>query len=239
MQTALILGTGWNQIVNQVQVIKRQPYSEIFKLKSTVPGHQGELIHAVFNNKPILIMSGRFHLYEGYTPEEVTKPIRFFKELGIKNLIITNAVGGLNPHFRVGDFVILSDIITLLAPTPLTGPKFQDMSQVFDLQLIKLAQIQARKLKLRSHLGVYAYCHGPQFETPADKRALLAWGADVVGMSNVPESIQAHYLGLKTLSLAYVTNLAFAQHSHQEVLAESNKGSRGMVKLLSAIVANL
>lgn len=236
METALILGTGWNQIIQKVKIIKRQSYLEIFKLKSTVPGHQGELVHAVLNQKPILIMSGRFHLYEGYTPEEVTRPIKYLKKLGIENLIITNAVGGLNPKYQVGDFVILSDIFTLLSQTPLIGPKFQDMSQVFDLQLIKLARTQAEKLKLKNHLGIYAYCHGPQFETPADKRALRILGADVVGMSNVPETIMANYLGIKVLSLAFVTNLAFVKHSHQEVLAESDRGADNMVKLLSAII---
>lgn len=151
----------------------------------------------------------------------------------------TNAVGGLNPHFRVGDFVILSDIITLLAPTPLTGPKFQDMSQVFDLQLIKLAEKQAKKLQLSCRRGVYAYCHGPQYETPADKRALIALGADVVGMSNVPETIMANYLGMKVLGLTFVTNLAFVKHSHQEVLTQSSQASPNMSKLLTAIVQNL
>ena len=239
MKTALILGTGWNSLINQVTVLKRESYQKLFQVESTVPGHSGELIHARLNKKDLIIMSGRLHLYEGYTPDQVTQPIRYLKKLGVENLIITNAVGGLNPKLRVGDFVILKDILTLLAPTPLVGPRFMDVSQVFNLQLIKLAQTQAKKLKFRSSLGVYAYCHGPQFETPTDKRALIAMGADVVGMSNVPESIMAHYLGLKTLSLAYVTNLAFTKHSHQEVLTESNKGAKHMVKLLSAIIANL
>lgn len=239
METALVLGTGWNQIVQKVTIINKQPYLKIFKLKSTVPGHQGELIHAVLNDKPILILSGRFHLYEGYTPAEVTRPIEYLKKMGIKNLIITNAVGGLNPEYSVGDFVILSDMITLLTPTPLTGPKFQDLSQAFNLQLIKLARTQAEKLKLRNHLGIYAYCHGPQFETPADKRALRILGADVVGMSNVPETIMANHLGIKVLGLAFVTNLAFVKHSHQQVLAESDRGADNMVKLLSAIIQNL
>lgn len=239
MKTALILGTGWNQFINQVKIINRQSYQKIFKLKSTVPGHDGKLIKGTLNHQPLLIMSGRFHLYEGYSAYQATQPIRYFKRLGIKNLIITNAVGGLNPKLKVGDFVILSDLITLLAPSPLVGPKFQDMSQVFNLQLIKLAQQQAKKLKLRSSLGIYAYYHGPQFETPADKRALTILGADVVGMSNVSESIQAHQLGMKVLSLSYVTNLAFVKHSHQEVLAQSTKGAKNMTKLLTAIINKL
>lgn len=239
MKTALILGTGWNSLIDQVTVLKRTSYQKLFKLKSTVPGHCGELIHARLNKKDLIIMSGRLHLYEGYTPEQVTRPIRYLRKLGVENLIITNAVGGLNPKLKVGDFVIVSDIFTFLTPTPLVGPKFIDMSQAFNLQLIKLAKIEAKKLKLRSSLGVYAYCHGPQFETPADKRALKILGADVVGMSNVPETIMANYLEMKVLGLAFVTNLAFVKHSHQDVLAQSNNGSKNMVKLLTAIIKKI
>ncbi|MCX6817137.1 MAG: purine-nucleoside phosphorylase [Candidatus Beckwithbacteria bacterium] len=236
METALILGSGWNAIINQVVILKRESYQKLFHLKSTVPGHSGELIHARLKHQEILIMSGRFHLYEGYSPQQVTRPIQYLKKLGVKNLIITNAVGGLNPKYRVGDFVVLSDIITLLSQTPLVGPKFVDMSQVFNLQLIKLAEKQAKKLRLRCHRGVYAYCHGPQYETPADKRALIAMGADVVGMSNVPETIMANYLGMKVLGLTFVTNLAFVKHSHGEVLAESAKAAPNMSKLLTGII---
>jgi purine-nucleoside phosphorylase len=239
MKTAIILGTGWNKFARQVKVIRQQPYQKIFRLKSTVPGHQGELVEAKLNNRKLLIMSGRFHLYEGYTPQVVVKPIKYLKKRGITNLIITNAVGGLNKNYRVGDFVILSDIITLLCPSPLVGPKFIDVSQVFDLQLIKVAQKAAKKLHLRCHRGIYAYCHGPQFETPADKRALITWGADVVGMSNVPETIQARAEGIKVLGLSFVTNLAFVKHSHQDVLNQSAKASRNMAQLLTEIVKNL
>jgi len=238
-KTALILGTGWNQVIKQIKVIKRTPYEKLFKLKSTVPGHQGELIEAEYAGKQVAIMSGRFHIYEGYTAQQVTKPLLYLKKLGVKNLIITNAVGGLNPKLKVGDFVILNDFFTLMAPTPLVGPEFIDLSQAFNLQLIKLAQIQAKKLNLRHSLGVYAYCHGPQFETPADKRALKILGADVVGMSNAPETIMANYLKMKVLGLACVTNLAFVKHSHQEVLAESKKAASNMTKLLTAILKQL
>ena len=239
MKTALILGTGWKSLINQVTVLKRESYQKLFQVESTVPGHSGKLIHARLNKKDLIIMSGRLHIYEGYTPDQVTQPIRYLKKLGVENLIITNAVGGLNPKLRVGDFVILKDIFTLLAPTPLVGPKFMDVSQVFNLQLIKAAKTQADKLKLRSSLGVYAYCHGPQFETPADKRALIAMGADVVGMSNVPETIMANYLGMKVLGLAFVTNLAFVKHSHAEVLSEAHKAANNMARLLTAIIENL
>ncbi|MFH0943012.1 MAG: purine-nucleoside phosphorylase [Candidatus Beckwithbacteria bacterium] len=239
IKTALILGTGWNEIINHVKIISRTSYQKLFKIKSTVPGHKGELIQAEYLGKPLAIMSGRFHIYEGYTSEQVTRPLPYLKKLGVENLIITNAVGGLNPKLKVGDFVIVNDIFTFTAPTPLVGPKFIDMSQTFNLQLIKLALAQAKKLKLRHRLGVYAYCHGPQFETPADKRALKILGADVVGMSNVPETIMANYLGMKVLGLSFVTNLAFVKHSHREVLAESKKAAPNMIKLLTAILGKI
>lgn len=236
MSTAMILGTGWNEIVNRVEISGRRPYRRLFKLKSTVPGHQGELIEARLNGRELLILNGRFHLYEGYSPEQVTRPLAWLKNRGVTDLIITNAVGGLNPKYRVGDFVILSDMITLWAPTPLIGPKFQDLSAAFDPRLRQLADSQAKKLNLRRHQGVYCYCHGPQFETPADKRAMIALGADVVGMSNVPETIMANYLGIRVLGLALVTNLAFVKHSHREVLAQAEKGKANMVKLLTQII---
>lgn len=231
----MILGTGWNEIVNQIEIVKRRPYQQLFKIKSTVPGHQGELIEAKLKGKPLLIMNGRFHIYEGHSAQTTTRPIRWLKDHGVTDLIITNAVGGLNPKYKVGDFVILSDMITLWAPTPLVGPKFADLSSAFNPRLRRLAEAKANQLNLRRHQGVYCYCHGPQFETPADKRAMITLGADVVGMSNVPETIMANSLGIKVLGLAFVTNLAFVKHSHLEVLAQANKAKANMVKLLTQI----
>ena len=235
----MILGTGWNEIVNQIEIVRRRPYQRLFKLQSTVPGHQGELIEAKLNGRRLLIMNGRFHVYEGHSAQTTARPIQWLKDQGVTDIIITNAVGGLNPKYKVGDFVILSDMITLWAPTPLVGAKFQDLSAAFNPRLRRLAATQAKKLNLRHHLGVYCYCHGPQFETPADKRAMIALGADVVGMSNVQETIMANYLGIKVLGLAFVTNLAFVKHSHQEVLAQAGRGKTNMVKLLTEIINSI
>lgn len=237
--TALILGSGWNRVVDKVKVIKSWDYTKIFKVKSTVPGHKGQLIYGILAKKPVLIMAGRFHIYEGHSAQTSVKPIQLIKELGIKNLITTCACGGLNPKYQVGDFVILTDLITLLAPTPLIGPKFQDLSQIYNPKLQQICQKQITKLKIHYQKGVYVYCHGPQYESPADKKALRILGADVVGMSTVPETIMTKHLGLKVLGLGFVTNLAFEIHGHADVLKQSRQASPKMVDLLTEIVRQI
>ena len=235
--TALILGSGWNKVVDKVRIIKLWDYNDIFQVKSTVPGHKGQLIYGILAKKPVLILNGRFHIYEGHSAEKPTDPIRLLKKLGIENLITTAACGGLNPKYQVGDFVILNDLLTLFAPTPLVGPKFQDLSKIYDIRLQQLAAVALTELQLNFHQGVYVYYHGPQYESPADKKALRILGADVVGMSTVPETIMAKHLGLKVLGLAFVTNLAFVKHDHKEVLAQSLKAGAKMSSLLEKIVS--
>jgi purine-nucleoside phosphorylase len=230
------LGSGWNKVIDQVKVIKSWTYDELFSVKSTVPGHTGKLIYGTLARKAVLIMAGRFHIYEGHTAQIATEPIRLLKKLGITSLITTAACGGLNPKYKVGDFVVLTDLITLFTPTPLVGAKFQDLSQAFDPRLTNLAEKVMVDNKLSLQKGVYVYYHGPQFETPADKMALRHLGADVVGMSTVPETIMAKNLDMKVLSLAFVTNLAFVKHDHLEVLAEANKASKQMSLLLTKLV---
>lgn len=235
----LILGTGWNKVIDEVKVIKTWSYQKLFKVKSTVPGHEGKLIYGVLAGKPVLILAGRFHIYEGHSAQIATEPIRLLKKLGVKTLITTAAVGGLNPKYKVGDFVVLSDLLTLLLPSPLVGPKFQDMSAAFDPNLAALAKKTISQLKLPQQSGVYFYYPGPNFETPADKRALRLLGGDVVGMSTAPETIMANHLGIKVLGLTFVTNLAFVKHNHLDVLAAATKASPQMSRLLTAIVKNL
>ena len=238
-KTALILGSGWDRVLDKVKVIKWWDYSQIFSVKSTVPGHQGKLIYGRLAKKPVLILSGRFHIYEGHSSQKAVEPIEYLKKLGVTTLITTGAVGGLNPKYQVGDFVILNDLLTLFSPTPLVGAKFQDMSQIYDARLQQLALKAMTDLQLHCHQGVYVYYHGPQYETPTDKMALRHLGADIVGMSTVPETIMAKYLGLKILGLALVTNLAFVKHDHQEVLAQSQKAGDKMSQLLFQIVEKI
>ncbi|OGK20091.1 hypothetical protein A2866_01020 [Candidatus Roizmanbacteria bacterium RIFCSPHIGHO2_01_FULL_39_8] len=234
----IILGSGWNKILEKIKKEIEIPYSTLFGVIATVPGHEGKLVIGKIRSRRIAFMSGRFHTYEGYSAYEATTPIRAFVKVGMKQLILTAACGALHPKFKVGDFVILSDVITLFLAldNPLKGPNFVDVSSIFDETLRKKATEVAVKNKIPFHEGAYVYYHGPNYETPADKMALRFLGADVVGMSTVPEAIVAKSLNIKTLGLSFVTNLAFVKHDHEEVLAEANKASRQMVTLLEGII---
>jgi len=206
-------------------------------VKSGVTGHQGKLILGTIGDNPIWIMAGRFHTYEGYSPEMVTRPIQLLSKLGVKKVILTSASGGLNNNLKVGDIVILSDILALFCISPLKGEKFQDLAQPFSKNLIKKAQNICSKEKIpHQKKGVYAYVRGPHFESFADKKALKILGADCVGMSTVPETIMANHLGVQVLGLSCITNLAFVKHSHLEVMAEAKKQQSNMVKLLTSLI---
>lgn len=238
-ETLIILGSGWNKLLDEVSVEKKISYSELFGVETSVPGHTGELIIGKVGKNRIACMSGRFHMYEGYSSEEATLPIRLFAKVGMKKLITTAACGALNEKYKVGDFVILSDMITLLLAldSPLRGPQFIDVSEVFNLEMRRKAVKICVENDISFHEGTYVYYHGPNFETPADKMALRFLGADVVGMSTVPETLAARALGIDVLSFAFVTNLAFVKHDHKEVLAEANKASEKMKKLLSLLLS--
>src|SRR3989344_735743 len=216
--TGLILGSGWGGIADSLENKKEKSFEKIFGSKTTVPGHSGKLFTGKLYGKKLIILSGRFHSYEGFSTSEVTKTVKFLHGQGIKKLIITSAAGALNPKYKVGDLVILNDLITIFCQSPLVGPKFQNLSQPFSPELIKLAQKSASEVKLPSQKGVYVYMKGPHFESFADKKALRLLGADVVGMSTVPEVIMANHLGMEILGLSLVTNLAFVKHDHRKVL---------------------
>lgn len=235
--TLVVLGSGWNKILDNIKIESEIKYEELFGVKTSVPGHTGKLIIGKIKNKRIAFMSGRIHMYEGYSGEEATLPIRVFAKAGIKQLVLTAACGALNPKYKVGDFVILSDMLTLFLAidSPLRGPQFIDVSEVFDINM----RNQAKKICINNaipfHEGVYAYYHGPNFETPTDKMALRILGADVCGMSTVPETLTARSFNISVLGLSFVTNLAFVKHDHKEVLAEANKASGKMSTLLSKL----
>jgi purine-nucleoside phosphorylase len=184
-------------------------------------------------------MVGRLHIYEGYTSEEVTRPVQALAKLGLKYVVLTAAAGGLCPDYQVGDFVVMNDMITAFCQSPLTGPQFVDLSAAFDPQLGDNALKLARHLGYSAHQGAYCFVRGPHFETPIDKRLYRQLGADVVGMSLVPETIMARSLGVKVLGIAFVTNLAFVVHDHQDVLAAAHAGSAKMSMLLSEIISSL
>ncbi len=236
----VVLGSGWNSVMSEVEIEQEISYGELFGAKSTVPGHAGKLVIGAIGGKRIGFMNGRFHMYEGYTAREATQPVRVFQAVGMEQLVVTSASGAINEKYRVGDMIVLSDLITvLLSPdSPLVGPAFTDMSSCFDEPMRRTAIQTCVKNDIQFHEGVYAYYHGPQFETPADKMAIKILGADVVGMSTVPETIMARSLGVRVLGLSFVTNLAFVKHEHKEVLAEAEKGSQRMVEVLKGVIAN-
>lgn len=239
-QDLAILGSGWNEAIDASQIELELGYDELFGVEASVPGHQGKLVITTIGKTRVAVMVGRFHRYEQMSSREVTLPIRVFAEAGAKRLLLTAASGAVNEKYQVGDFVITADLLTVLLPdSPLVGPQFLDLSQAFDPRLRQLMREVAVQEKLALREGVYGYYHGPNFETPADKMAFKILGADVVGMSTVPETIMARWLNMQVVSLAFVTNLAFVKHDHLEVLAAAQKGSKQMVKLLQGYYQQL
>lgn len=239
--TLVMLGTGWNKVLDGVKPELEIGYKELFGVEASVPGHEGKLVIASVGGKRTAFMVGRLHMYEGYTGEQTTLPIRVLGEAGIKQLVVTAAVGGLNERYQVGDFCLTSDLLTLFLAldNPLVGPKFLDMSQVFDPELRAIARQALTQQQVSFHEGVYAYYHGPNFETPADKMALHHLGADVCGMSTAPETIMAKWLGLKVVSLAFVTNLAFVKHAHEDVLAAATAAESKMSGVIEQMLQKM
>ena len=212
----LVLGSGLGILANQIQQPVCIPYSDIPHFKtSTAPGHSGQFVCGKLASKPVMAMQGRLHIYEGYTAEEAAYPVRVVKLLGAHSMIVTNAAGGINTGYQVGDLVALNDFIKFGLPNPLIGknipefgPRFPDMSYVFNRDYIKLLKEIAGEQGITLREGVYIYATGPQYETPAEIRAFRILGADVVGMSTVHECIYAVHAGMKILGISLVTNMA-------------------------------
>lgn len=234
--TAMVLGSGWNRVTEDVDVLQMLKFEDVFGVEAGVAGHKGELVLGRVGDKQVIFLCGRFHIYEGYSPYEVTLPVRAFARLGVKNLVLTAAVGGINPKYQVGDIVVLRDMITIFLVSPLTGSQFQDLSEPFYPELSQKALAVCRQKKIPHQEGVYLYLRGPHYETFADKKVCRLLGADVVGMSTVAETIMARRLGLNVLGLSCVTNLAFVKHSHAEVVANAEKVSKNMTALLKGVL---
>ncbi|HMK35208.1 MAG TPA: purine-nucleoside phosphorylase [Desulfomonilaceae bacterium] len=215
VQVAIVLGTGLGGVAENLEVAARIPYREIPHFpESTVEGHKGELVFGKLGGKSVLAMQGRFHYYEGYSLQQTTLPIRIMRALGCRFLLVNSAAGGLNPHFRAGDVMIVTDHINLMGDNPLRGvldprlgERFPDMSRPYDDELIRRAGEAAVERKIQVKYGVYAAVSGPNLETRAETRMLRLLGADAVGMSTVPEVIVASQIGFRTLALAAVTNV--------------------------------
>ena len=214
-KTAIILGTGLGELVNHIDVEQAIPYEEIPNFPvSTVAGHSGKLIFGRLGNKRIMAMQGRFHYYEGYTMQQVTFPVRVMNALGIKTLFVSNAAGGMNPDFQIGDLMIIRDHINLFPENPLRGknydelgPRFPDMSEPYSLRLIAEAKRVAAANGIRVMEGVYVGTQGPTFETPAEYVYFHRIGGDAVGMSTVPEVIVARHGGMEVFGMSVITDL--------------------------------
>ena len=240
----MILGSGLGVLAEQVRNPVYIPYGEIPHFKtSTAPSHAGRFVCGELGGKPVMVMQGRFHAYEGYSPEEVAYPVRVAKLLGVQNLIVTNAAGGINLEYEAGDLVALNDFIRISLPNPLIGanipefgPRFPDMSHVFDRQYLDLLKEIAREQGITLREGVYFYASGPQYETPAEIRAFRFLGGDVVGMSTVHECISAVHAGMRILGISLVTNMAAGvldrPLSEEEVLREAEAAKDRFSQLL-------
>jgi len=246
-QIALILGSGLGPLADEVESPAIIPTNEIPNWPvSTVQGHKGHLLIGRLMGKPILVLQGRAHYYEGYSMSRIGLPVRVMQRLGVRTVVLTNAAGGINPEFFAGDLMLITDHLSLLpmtGPNPLRGPnldefgpRFPDMSEVYDKELLALAQQVSDEQNLNVRRGVYAGLSGPSFETPADCRFLRQAGADAVGMSTVPEAIVARHGGLRVLGISGISNKIDINGnnvaSHEEVL----EAGKIIVPKLSALI---
>lgn len=247
-QTAIILGTGLGELVNHIENPLTIPYEEIPNFPvSTVEGHSGKLIFGQLGNKRIMAMQGRFHFYEGYSMQQVTFPVRVMKQLGIKTLFVSNASGGMNPEFRIGDIMIITDHINLFPEHPLRGknydelgPRFPEMSEAYSHRLIKDALEVAAENNIRVVQGVYVGTQGPTFETPAEYRYFHRIGGDAVGMSTVPEVIVARHAGIEVFGVSVITDLGVEgiveKVSHEEVQEAAAKAQPLMTIIMKGLI---
>ena len=248
---AVVLGSGLGVLADRMTDTIVIPYAEIPHFPApTVHGHRGNLLVGTLGDARIVALQGRFHYYEGHDLETVTFPVRVLKALGVQTLILTAATGGINPDFRPGDLVCLSDHLNLLGSNPLRGPnddrlgtRFPDMTRVYSPELRKIASEEAGRLGMTLREGVYACLPGPSYETPAEIRMLRALGADVVGMSTVPEAIVARHSGLDVLAFALVTNAAAgitgATITHEEVIEAGREAGERLGRLIEGIVGRI
>ena len=247
-EIGIVLGTGLGGLTGEMNVRERIPYAQIPHFPvSTVEGHEGELISGTFEGRNVLALKGRFHYYEGYSLQQITFPVRVMRQLGIELLILSNASGGLNPDFQVGDIMFIEDHINLMHDSPLRGlnhpelgPRFPDMSEPYDLKLIEKATQIAREYDIRYAVGVYAGVTGPTFETPAEYRYIRTIGADAVGMSTVPEVIVANHMSLPVFAVSVISDLGvegkIVKISHQEVIDAASHAEPGMTRVIKELV---
>ncbi len=250
-EVAVILGTGLGGLGEKIQNPRTIPYEGIPHFpRTTVESHKGQLVFGRIGKKPVVVMEGRFHVYEGYTANQVTYPVRTMRALGAKVLILSNAAGGMNPAYSAGDLMVIADHINLMGVNPLIGPnddrlglRFPDMSAPYDEKLIALAERIAKKASVRLHRGVYVAVAGPNLETKAEYKFLRGIGADAVGMSTVPEVLVGVHGGMRILGLSCITDVCIPETLKPAVLEEileiARKAEPKLTHLVSQVIEEL
>lgn len=247
----VILGTGLGQLAEEIDLVIDIEYDDIPHFPvSTVESHHGRLLFGHLGGKPVMAMQGRFHYYEGYTMQEIVFPVRVSRSLGVQTLIVSNACGGLNPNFSRGDIMLITDHINFLGDNPLIGPndkelgpRFPDMSEPYTERLIETAESVALELSIKMHEGVYLAISGPMLETKAEYRYMRQLGADVVGMSTVPEVISAVHMGLEVLGISVITDECFPDAlepvSLDDVLEAAGMAEPKMTQVIVGVLERL
>jgi purine-nucleoside phosphorylase len=251
VDVGVILGTGLGRLVMEVDVETVIPYHDVPRMPtSTVESHEGQMVFGTLKGRRIVVFQGRFHLYEGYTARQAAFPVRIMHALGARSMVVSNACGGLNPLYRKGDVMIIDDHINLLGDNPLIGPnderwgpRFPDMSEPYSIRLIDLAEKAALDLKQKVHRGVYVAVSGPNLETRAEYRFLRTIGADVVGMSTIPENIVARHMGMEVLGMSIITDECFPdslQPVHlEDVLAAAASAEPVMTQIIMRVLPEM
>lgn len=250
-QIGIVLGSGLGNFTGEMKVEKEILYSDIPHFPvSTVEGHRGKFIFGEINGKQVAAMAGRFHFYEGYTPQQVIYPIRVMKLLGVETVLISNAAGGVNENFAVGDLMIIKDHISFFTINPLLGKnedsfgtRFPDMSEPYDQLLIVKAKTIAEKLQITVHEGVYTGVTGPTFETKSEYKLIKALGGDAVGMSTVQEVIAAVHCGMKVFAISVITDMGIREEdniiTHEEVLQAAKDAEPKLTAIFTSLVKEL
>lgn len=249
-QLAIVLGSGLGDLAHEISVVDAFDYKDIPHFPvSTVEGHHGRLLFGHIGGKAVMAMEGRFHYYEGYSMKEVTFPERVMHEIGVRTLIVSNAAGGMNPAFKVGDIMLIRDHINFFPEHPLrgknipSGPRFPDMHEAYDRTLLQLAKDIAAEQGTMVQEGVYLGTQGPTFETPAEYIAYWRLGADAVGMSTVPEVIVARHCGIRCFGVSIITDLGgegiAVEVSHEEVQAAANSVKVPLARLIKTFIERL
>lgn len=249
-RVAITLGTGLGRLVDDIEIVDAFPYKDVPNFPvSTVEGHSGRLLFGRLGGREVMALEGRFHYYEGYHMQQVTFAQRVMKELGIETFFVSNASGGMNPDFRIGDLMLITDHINLFPEHPLHGPnfpggpRFPDMHEVYDKELLQLARDIAKEKGIRLVEGVYVGTQGPTFETPSEYRMFHRLGGDAVGMSTVPEVIVARHAGLRVFGISVITDLGVegktVEVSHEEVQIAAAAAQPLMCTIFREMIARL